>query len=92
MLRRKERTKKSAIELAQRTVKKYPGRQVRIVQIIKEYSIIKFSEPMSLPDLEQLLKDLRMHMNSAIRDAKAIHAPTPPLIYSVGYKAFFYLK
>ena len=32
--------KKTAIELAQRTVKKYPGKSVRIVQIKKEYSII----------------------------------------------------
>jgi hypothetical protein len=35
--------KKDAIELAQRTVKKYPGKAVRIVRIISEYSEINFS-------------------------------------------------
>lgn len=34
--------KKDAIELARRTVKKYPGKAVRIIQIIKEYTEIKF--------------------------------------------------
>ena len=35
--------KKSAVELATRTVKKYPGRIVRIIQIIKEYSEVPFA-------------------------------------------------
>lgn len=35
--------KKDAIATAQRTVKKYPNKVVRIIQIIKEYSEIKFS-------------------------------------------------
>jgi len=34
--------KKDAIETAQRTVKKYPDKAVRIVQITKEYSEIPF--------------------------------------------------
>ena len=34
--------KKSAIDTAQRTAKKYPDKAVRIVKIIKEYSEIKF--------------------------------------------------
>lgn len=36
--------KKEAIETARRTAKKYPDRNVRIVQIIKEYSEIDFAE------------------------------------------------
>jgi hypothetical protein len=36
--------KKDAIDLARRTVKKYPGKAVRLVQIIKEYSIIDFTK------------------------------------------------
>ena len=34
--------KKSAIETAKRTAKKYPEKKVRIIQIIKEYSEVKF--------------------------------------------------
>lgn len=34
--------KKDAIDLARRTVKKYPGKAVRLVQIIKDYSEIDF--------------------------------------------------
>lgn len=36
--------KKEAIETAQRTAKKYPDKAVRIVQIIKEYSEVDFTE------------------------------------------------
>ena len=38
----KRDNKKDAIELAKRTVKKYPGKAVRIIQIIRQYSEVKF--------------------------------------------------
>lgn len=39
--------KKDAIETARRTAKKYPDKAIRIVQIIKEYSEVDFSETKS---------------------------------------------
>jgi hypothetical protein len=47
---------------------------------------------MSLTEKQELIETLRIEMNRAISEAKALHAPTVPLIYSIGNKAFFNLK